>query len=162
MSWGSVYAQYLENLENVSAHAGELSVERRLYVRRIKDGEEYWQEVGPEVRLLIGDRILSRLVVHADRDMDFVQLEDKRAACMEPGVQLSGYVWQNNTGYYRVIKDNSVRYFADMLRKGVHMFDTEYSITMPGIYRQGIATVQSAYDASLNAHTSASLITVQK
>ena len=71
-------------------------------------------------------------------------------------------VWQNNTGYYRVIKDNSVRYFADMLRKGVHMFDTEYSITMPGIYRQGIATVQSAYDASLNAHTSASLITVQK
>ena len=162
MSWGSVYAQYLENLENVSAHAGELSVERRLYVRRIKDGEEYWQEVDPEVRLQVGDRILSRLVVHADRDMDFVQLEDKRAACMEPGVQLSGYVWQNNTGYYRVIKDNSVRYFADMLRKGVHMFDTEYSITMPGIYRQGIATVQSAYDASLNAHTSASLITVQK
>lgn len=162
MSWGSVYAQYLENLENVSAHAGELSVERRLYVRRIKDGEEYWQEVDPEVRLQVGDRILSRLVVHADRDMDFVQLEDKRAACMEPGVQLSGYVWQNNTGYYRVIKDNSVRYFADMLRKGVHMFDTEYSITMPGIYRQGIATVQSAYDASLNAHTSASLITVLK
>ncbi len=162
MSWGSVYAQYLENIENVSSHVGSLSVERCLYVRRIKDNEEYWQEAGPGIRLQAGDRILSRLVVHTDRDLDFVQLEDKRAACMEPGVQLSDYVWQNDAGYYRVIKDNGVRYFADVLRKGVHMFDTEYSITMPGVYRHGIATVQSAYDASLNAHTSASQITVQE
>lgn len=155
LSWGAVYAQYLEDLDKVGAHTTGLSVERHLLVRRMVGGKEEWQEVKPGEVLSVGDRVLSRLVVHADRDLDFVQIEDKQASCMEPGVVLSGYQWNAGTGYYRVVKDASVRYFADRLRKGVHTFDMEYSLTASGTYQPGIATIQSAYAPELNAHSTA-------
>ena len=161
MSWGAVYAQYLEELDKVGSHAAGLSVERRLLVRRLVDGKEEWQEVRPGEALSVGDRVLSRLIVRADRDMDFVQIEDKQAACMEPGVVLSGYRWTDGVGCYRVVKDASVRYFADRFRKGVHMFDMEYTLTAPGTYRLGIATIQSAYAPELNAHSDSAVLTVE-
>ena len=161
LSWGAVYAQYLEELEKVEKHATGLSVERHLLVRRMADGKGEWRKVKPGEVLSVGDRVLSRLVVHADRDLDFVQMEDKQAACMEPGVVLSGYQWNAGTGCYRVVKDASVRYFVDRLRKGVHTFDMEYSLTARGTYRLGTATLQSAYAPELNAHSAAAVLIVR-
>lgn len=161
LSWGAVYAQYLEQLDRVSAAATGLSIERHLLVRRRNGDREEWQEVKSGDVLNVGDRVLSRLLVTADRDLDFVQIEDKQAACMEPGVVLSGYRWDNGMGYYRVVKDASVRYFADTFRKGVHTFDMEYTLTAPGTYSLGIATIQSAYAPELNAHSAAGTIQVK-
>ena len=161
LSWGAVYAQYLEELDKVSSQSSGLSIERHLLVRRLSDGKEEWQEVKPGDVLSVGDRVLSRLIIRADRDMDFVQVEDKPAACMEPGVALSGYRWDDGIGYYRVIKDASVRYFADQFRKGVHTFTMEYTLTAAGTYSLGIATIQSAYAPELNAHSAADVIRVK-
>lgn len=161
LSWGAVYAQYLEELDKVSSQSSGLSIERHLLVRRLSNGKEEWQEVKPGDVLSVGDRVLSRLIIRADRDMDFVQVEDKPAACMEPGVALSGYRWDNGIGYYRVIKDASVRYFADQFRKGVHTFTMEYTLTAAGTYSLGIATIQSAYAPELNAHSAADVIRVK-
>lgn len=161
LSWGAVYAQYLEELDKVSSQSSGLSIERHLLVRRLSNGKEEWQEVKPGDVLSVGDRVLSRLIIRADRDMDFVQVEDKPAACMEPGVALSGYRWDNGIGYYRVIKDASVRYFADQLCKGVHTFTMEYTLTAAGTYSLGIATIQSAYAPELNAHSAADVIHVK-
>ena len=77
--------------------------------------------------------------------MDFVQLKDERAACLEPVDVLSAYHWQNGTGYYRVTKDASTSFFFDQLRKGTHVLEYDVYVTSPGEYRQGIATVQSVY-----------------
>lgn len=159
-SWGAVYAQYLEQLDKVNKHATGLSVERQLLVRRLVEGKEKWIEVTSDERLKVGDRVRSRLIVHADRDMDFVQVEDKRASCMEPGVMLSGYQWSSGTGCYRVIKDTSIRYFADRLSKGVHIFETEYTLTAPGVYRMGLASIQSAYTPEFNAHSASMELSV--
>ena len=161
LSWGAVYAQYLEDLDKVGRQSNGLSIERHLLVRRLVGGKEEWQEVKDGDVLSVGDRVLSRLVVRADRDMDFVQIEDKQAACMEPGVVLSGYRWDDGVGYYRVVKDTSVRYFADQLRKGVHMLSMEYTLTAAGTYNLGIATIQSAYAPELNAHSAADSIVVE-
>ena len=161
LSWGAVYAQYLEELDKVSSQSSGLSIERHLLVRRLSNGKEEWQEVKPGDVLSVGDRVLSRLIIRADRDMDFVQVEDKPAACMEPGVALSGYRWDDGIGYYRVIKDASVRYFADQFRKGVHTFTMEYTLTAAGTYSLGIATIQSAYAPELNAHSAADVIRVK-
>ena len=74
---------------------------------------------------------------------------------------LSGYRWDDGIGYYRVIKDASVRYFADQFRKGVHTFTMEYTLTAAGTYSLGIATIQSAYAPELNAHSAADVIRVK-
>lgn len=160
MGWGAVYAQYLEELSKVGKQSGELSIKRTLLVWRNVNGKEVWQEIKPGDRIRVGDRILSRLTVSCDRDMDFVMIEDKIAACMEPGIVRSGYDW--STGYSKTVKDTSTRYFANQLRKGVHLLDTEYTLTHAGSFRLGVATVQSAYAPEMNAHSDAAVIVVER
>ncbi len=89
----------------------------------------------------VGDKIKVRLTVTAVRDFDFIQIQDKRAACLEPVNQLSGY----QSGYYVAPKDNVTNYFFDHLHKGRYVIETEYYITRKGNYTSGIATVQCAY-----------------
>jgi hypothetical protein len=91
--------------------------------------------------LTVGQRIKVRLTIEADRDYDFVQIVDKRAACMEPVSQLSGYRW----GYYCAPKDNATCYYFDLLPKGKRVIETEYYIDRAGRYETGTCTVQCAY-----------------
>lgn len=136
MAWGAVYAQFLEELEKVESHSNALAVSRSLY----KEGKPVSGEA-----LAVGDRITVRLTVSSERDMDFVQLKDERAACLEPVDVLSAYHWQNGTGYYQVTKDASTSFFFDQLRKGTNVLEYDVYVTSPGEYRQGIAIVQSVY-----------------
>ena len=89
----------------------------------------------------IGDWVKVRLTIISDRDLDFVQVVDKRAACMEPVNQLSGY----RNGVYISPRDNSTNYYFDIFRKGRWVVETDYYIDRPGTYETGTCTVQCAY-----------------
>lgn len=105
----------------------------------------------------VGDKISIRLTIEADRDYDFVQLIDKRAACLEPVRQLSGYHW----GYYTAPKDNATHYYFDRMRKGKHVIETEYYVDRAGTYQTGICTVQCAYSPEYTARAKAMVIKVK-
>ena len=102
--------------------------------------------------LMVGDKLEIRLTVVADRDMDFVQVKDERAACMEPVDALSGYRWNNHIGYYQETKDSSTVFYIDRMRKGAYEFSYDVYVTSPGVYQQGIATVQSVYAPEFGGH----------
>ncbi len=125
-SWGAVYAQFTQNSSKVKTTESGLSIKR---------------EVIGASNLKLGDIIKVRLTVNALRDFDFIQIQDKRAACLEPVNQISG----NHGGYYVAPKDNITNYFFDHLRKGRHVVETEYYVNRKGDYISGIATIQCAY-----------------
>ena len=105
------------------------------------------------VPLKVGDRITVRLTVKADRDMDFVQIKDDRAACMEPLQAVSGFRWGNGLGYYQATKDASTQFFIDQMRKGTYVIEYQVYVNRTGEYQAGIATVQSAYAPEFGGHT---------
>ena len=114
-SWGAVYAQFMQPTKSVEASASGLTVTREL--------------ISP-VEAKVGDRVKMRITIIADRDYDFVQVIDRRAACMEPVRQLSGYT----QGAYCTPKDCSTNYYIDMLSKGKHVIETEYYIDRTGLH----------------------------
>ena len=126
-SWGAVYMQYMQPVSDIEAQNSGLKVKREI--------------LSAEANLKVGDRIKVRITVEADRDYDFVQVVDKRAACMEPVNQLSGYHW----GYYIAPKDCATNYYFDRLAKGKHVIETEYYIDRPGTYETGTCTASCAY-----------------
>ncbi len=130
-SWGAVYAQFTQKGSNVMTAESGLSIKREVLGTR---------------NMKVGDKVTVRLTVNAVRDFDFVQIQDKRAACMEPVNQISGY----QGGYYVAPKDNVTDYFFDHLRKGRHVIETEYYINRKGNYTSGLATVQCAYSPEFN------------
>ena len=145
MGWGAVYAQYLESMDQISGQGNGLSVSRQLY-----KGDEALNESAP---LKVGDKITVRLTVKADRDMDFVQIKDDRAACMEPLQAVSGFRWSNGLGYYQATKDASTQFFIDQMRKGTYVIEYQVYVNRTGEYQTGIATVQSAYAPEFGGHT---------
>ncbi len=126
-SWGAVYAQYLQRTSEVeSSHSG-------ITIRR--------EVIAPQQPCKVGDRIKVRITIETARDLDFVQVVDRRAACMEPVRQLSGY----QGGAYISPKDYATTYYYYGLAKGKHVIETEYYIDRAGKYESGTCTVQCAY-----------------
>jgi len=152
-AWGAAYAQYSQNAADVDANASGLKVEREV-LRVAADGSAAAAQAGT---LAVGSRIRVRITVVADRDYDFVQLVDKRAACMEPVEQTSGY----RNGCFFVPKDNATHYYFDRLAKGRHTVETEYYIDRSGNYSTGICTVQCAYAPEFTGRTGAGRIGVE-
>ena len=133
-SWGAVYAQFQQQVTEITDAASGIKVTREIVA---SDS----QSSTLNSRFSIGDRVKVRITVIADRDYDFVQLIDKRAACMEPLQQLSGY----RGGYYQSTKDCTTNYYFDRMSKGKHEIETEYYIDRAGEYTTGTCTVQCAY-----------------
>ena len=131
-SWGAVYAQFFQKTSDIEQSQSGISVKREVLLagKPLTTGE-----------LKVGDRIKVRLTIDCTRDLDFVQVVDRRAACMEPVKQLSGY--QN--GAYVSPKDYATNYYFYGLSKGKHVIETEYYIDRAGTYESGSCTVQCAY-----------------
>ena len=111
------------------------------------------------VQCKVGSRVTVRLTIQSERDLDFVQIQDRRAACMEPVRQLSGYDW--HLGCYVTPRDNVTNYYFDRLAKGKHVIETEYYIDRAGKYETGTCTVQCAYASEYRGTTKSQTIKVE-
>ena len=128
-SWGAIYAQFTQPSSEVA------SSESGIKVRRVVVTAESQAKVGEKVKVM--------LIITADRDYDFVQIMDKRAACLEPVNQQSGYQW--GMGCYVSPKDNTTNFYFDRLSKGKHVVEMEYYVDRNGEYQAGSCSAQCAY-----------------
>ena len=147
-SWGAVYAQFYQPAKTIKDSGNGLTVKREVLVPQGAQAGTF----------KVGDRIKVRITIEADRDYDFVQLIDRRAACMEPVKQLSGY----HSGSYCTPRDNTTNYYFDRFSKGKHVIESEYYIDRPGIYETGSCTVMCAYAPEFRGMTKSNTIKVEK
>ena len=150
-SWGAAYAQFTQSAADIASSKSGIKVVRQVV---IPDNGK----AAKATALNVGDRITVRITITADRDYDFVKIVDKRAACMEPVSQTSGYGW----GYYSTPKDNATHYYFDRLSKGKHVVETEYYIDRVGNYTAGTCTVQCAYSPEFSGRTGGMTLKVVK
>ena len=154
-TWGAVYCQYSAEMDGTKAvQTDDMSIEKQIC--KLDGGV-----LDSNASLAVGDKVVVRLVIKNSRDLQFVTVNDERAACCEPADQLSGYRYDDGTGYYLETKDSSTRLFFNYLPKGTHIATYEVSITSPGRYNLGIATIQSQYAPQLTAHSAGSTIVVK-
>ena len=147
-SWGAVYGQFFQKTSDIEASQSGIKVTREVLT----------SNHSPLTSLKVGDRIKIRLTIESERDLDFVQVVDRRAACMEPVKQLSGY----HNGAYCSPKDNATHYFYYGISKGKHVIETEYYIDRAGTYETGTCTVGCAYAPEYRATTPSIVLKVKK
>lgn len=153
IAWGAVYAQFEESLDKVVRQGSGLDVDKKLYVETIAHNNRQLQPIIGKTQLKVGDKVVVRLTVRLDRTMDFIQLKDQRAACLEPIEVLSGYRNVGDVGCYVAVKDASTDFFFDTLNKGTYVLEYSYRVDRAGSYETGIATIQSAYAPEYAAHS---------
>ena len=151
-SWGAVYAQFMQPVRDIEASGSGLTIKRELIVPNTQSTQN------TPITLKVGDKVTVRITIESERDLDFVQVLDRRAACMEPVRQLSGY----RNGAYCSPKDYSTNYYFDRLPKGKRVIETEYYIDRAGIYETGTCTIQCAYSPEYRATAKSQTLNVEQ
>ena len=150
-AWGAMYWQYYQDMDKVRSSGGSLKVEKQLFVERIVDNRKIifpinGQSVNKTQQIIKkGDKIITRMIVTTDRNLEFVALKDNRAANLEPINQLSGCNRKEQVTYYRTVKDASTKYFFNYLPKGTYVFEDEYYVNASGEFSGGTASIQCLY-----------------
>ena len=134
-SWGAVYAEFKQPLSEIASSESGIKVRRVVVTAESQGKEKSLAKVGEKVKVM--------LMITADRDYDFVEIEDKRAACLEPVNQLSGYQW--GMGCYVSPRDNTTNFYFDRLSKGKHVVEMEYYVDRNGEYQAGSCSARCAY-----------------
>ena len=140
-SWGAVYAEFKQPISEIGFMKSGIKV-RRVIVPAESDSKGNAQ---------VGEKVKVTLLITADRDYDFVQITDKRAACLEPVNQLSGYQW--GIGCYVSPRDHATNFYFDRLSKGKHIVEMEYYVDRKGDYQSGTCTAECTYSPEFGGRT---------
>ena len=149
-SWGAVYAEFKQPLSEIASAESGIKV-RRVIVPAESQGRG-------KAQAKVGEKVKVTLIITADRDYDFVKIVDKRAACLEPVNQLSGYQWGMEC--YVSPKDNTTNFYFDRLSKGKHFVEMEYYIDRKGDYQSGSCTAECTYSPEFGGRTETYKMTV--
>jgi hypothetical protein len=158
--WGAVYYQYLDQMNEVAENKAPLSVNRQISLEEsTANGKKLIPVTGTSV-LKTGDKVMVRMTVKIDQDLDYVHLKDVRASCMEPIDVLSGYHWENDGGYYETVTDAAVHFYFSHVSKGTYIFTYPVYITQSGTFTGGLTTLECLYAPEFTAHSSGETFTV--
>ncbi|MBO9731591.1 MAG: alpha-2-macroglobulin [Chitinophaga sp.] len=152
-SWGAVYWQYFEELDKITSAQTPLVLEKELYKEVNSDKGPVLTKIEDGNELKVGDKVKVRIVLRADRTMEYIHLKDMRAACFEPVNVISSSKWQDGLSYYESTKDASTDFFFSYLPKGTYVFEYTLFVTHQGKFSNGISTAQCMYAPEFTAHS---------
>lgn len=162
LSWGAAYWQYLEEMSLLSKpQFSNLNIDKKLFVERMQNNKRVLVPIKNQT-LQVGDKIIVRLTLKADRDMDFVHIKDNRAGGLEPIDQISAYRYSEQLGYYFNPKDTHVNFFFEQLPKGTYVFEYPLWVRFQGDFHGGISQVECLYAPEFQSHSISQSITVKE
>ncbi len=160
-SWGGVYWQYFENLDKITGAATPLRLNKKLFISKNTSNGPVLEPLQDNANLRVGDKVIVRIELRSDRNMEYLHLKDTRASCMEPVNVLSAYKWQDGLGYYESTKDVSTDFFIGWLSKGTYVFEYPLFVAQAGSFSNGITTIQSMYAPEFSSHSEGIHINVE-
>jgi uncharacterized protein YfaS (alpha-2-macroglobulin family) len=152
--WGAAYRQYFEDLDQITSFKSNgIQLVREVYKSSLTDRGPALERIGDAGAVKVGDQLIIRIEIRADRDMEYVHLKDLRPSGCEPKNVLSGYRYQGGLGYYESTRDLATHYFIDYLPKGTYVLEYPVFATHKGDMSFGLATLQCMYAPEFSSHS---------
>jgi uncharacterized protein YfaS (alpha-2-macroglobulin family) len=140
-------------MDKVDKQKGALHIEKKLFVETNNGAQRQITPVTTDRPLKVGDKVIVRLTIRADREMEYVSLKDVRAGCFEPARQVSGIGLADRLLYYHAPKDASENFYFDRLPEGTYVLEYAAYVSRSGHYSGGLATLQCLYAPEFVSHT---------
>ena len=153
IAWGALHWQYFEQLDKITPAETPLKLSKNLFVEENSANGPVLKAITMDQPVRVGDKVVVRVTLTTDRDMEYIHLKDMRAAAFEPVNVLSGYRWQGGLGYYESTRDAATNFFIDYLPKGTWVFEYRLFATQKGEFSNGITSVQCMYAPEFTAHS---------
>ncbi len=153
VAWGAMYWQYFEQLDRITPAQTPLSLSKKLFRERNTPTGPVIEPITESTPIKVGDKIVVRVELRTDRDMEYVHLKDMRASAFEPVDVISGYRYQDGLGYYQSTRDASTNFFISWLPKGTYVFEYKLVASQKGEFSNGITSVRCMYAPEFAAHS---------
>ena len=163
ISWGGIFRVFTEQMDRVEYSENGLSLKRTVWRVVSNESGDRLEEVKPGTTLRVGDKLRIQFEFSTDRNLEYVQLADMRAATMEPLTTRAGYIynWKQDLGMYSAPGNTRNAFYIDRLSKGTYLMEYEVKVQKPGRFQEGIATIQCLYAPEFRATTTGAVITVE-
>ncbi len=162
IAWGAAYWQYFEELDKVEVfRETPLTLHKQLFKETVGEEGPELSLVSPENPLEPGDKLVVRIGLRVDRDMEYVHLKDMRASGLEPMNVFSQYKWQGGLGYYESTRDLATHFFISYLPKGTYVFEYPLRVVHRGDFSNGISSIQCMYAPEFTSHSEGVRVTVK-
>lgn len=109
--------------------------------------------VSPGTVLKAGESLQVKLTVEAAVSLQYVHINDPRAALFEPAESASGYRYTTGTGYYQSVRDTGVELFTEAIPRGITEFTYDVVVAHSGEFSSGPATLQCMYQPAVTAYS---------
>ena len=162
--YGALYWQYISAMDAVEAAdpAPGITLGKALF--REVNGNNGKQLVAVKATdvLHVGDKLVSRLSIRLDRDMDYVHLREMRAAGVQPDQTISGYQFKDGLSYYQTTGDLATDLYFDHIAKGTYVIEYPVHVSHGGSFEAGTAVMESFYAPEFATHTEGIRIQVEQ
>ncbi len=160
-AWGALYWQYFEDLDKITPHETPLALKKQLFIERRDDNGTKLHPITESDPIEVGDRVIVRVELRVDREMEYVHMKDMRAAGFEPENVLSTSKWQQGLWYYESTRDASTNFFIERLHKGTFVFEYPLRAFQAGTFSAGITTIQCMYAPDFTSHSEGIRVVVE-
>ncbi|MDX1907614.1 MAG: alpha-2-macroglobulin family protein [Bacteroidia bacterium] len=152
LAWTNIYWQYFEQLDKITPAQTPLSVSRSLFLEQLSPNGPVLKPITGPADLKPGDKLIVRLEIKSQENMEYVHLKDMRASGVEPVHVISEYHYQDGLGYYESTRDAATHFFFDYLPKGVWVLEYPVRVSHAGDFSNGITTLQCMYAPEYSSH----------
>lgn len=153
LMWGAVYWNYYEELTKITQSASPLQISKKLFCEKNSPTGPFLEPITPNSLVKPGDKVVVRIEIRSDREMEYVQLKDMRASGLEPISVISTYTYQDGLGYYVSTKDASTNFYFSHIPRGTHVLEYTLRASHSGNFSNGISSIQCAYAPEFTSHS---------
>ena len=160
-AFGAAYWQYLEVPDKVEATGSGLSVRRTLYHQPAVGDGKTAAPVTADNPVRLGERITVKIVITSDRDLEYVQVKDPRAAAFEP---VNIHEREGNQGgvwWVESPRDAANCFFFSRFPQGTIVLEYDVFAVQSGDFSAGATTVECMYAPEYRAQGSGARVTVR-
>jgi alpha-2-macroglobulin len=155
---GNIKYYYFSSIPPVDSLNAIVQVHKDLYKYDNPSGK--WEPINDNTALQIADKIKTVLTIKTTRQLNYVFINERRAATMEPQEIESGYKYEDDLEYYQSVKDAGYLFFVDKIPSGIHSISYETVISASGNFTNGPASLQCMYQPSVNTYSNTSYVIV--
>ncbi|MBI2522210.1 MAG: hypothetical protein HYV97_17455 [Bdellovibrio sp.] len=160
IAWGGLHWHYFEDISKVTPHKTPLFLTKNLFVKRnTKKGPTLFPLTKEKIE--VGETLVVRVELRADRDMEYVHMKDMRGSGTEPINVLSQWKYQDGLSYYESTRDTATHFFFAYLPKGTYVFEYDLKVFHKGEYQTGMAEIECIYAPEFSSHSQTILLTVE-
>ena len=163
IGWGALSIQYTEEMDKVRYSENGISLKRTLYRVDEKNDGTTLHEVADGESLHVGDRLRIRIELGCDRNLEYVQLKDMRAASFEPVSTRAGFQYnlQDDLRVYVEPQNASQVFYIDRLDRGRYVVEYDVYAEQAGTFSSGVVSAQCMYAPEFRSTASSETVTVE-